>query len=42
MDFGSEYVYKYEHSSDESVSDDDDDVKLDLGRQLLPAAISAR
>jgi hypothetical protein len=27
MEFGSEYVYKYEHSSDESISDDDDDLK---------------
>ncbi|CAF1064942.1 unnamed protein product [Adineta ricciae] len=25
MDFGSKYVYKYEHSSDESISDDEDD-----------------
>ncbi|CAF1422223.1 unnamed protein product [Adineta steineri] len=24
MDFGSKYIYKYEHSSDESVSDDDE------------------
>ena len=26
MFFGSKYVYKYEHSSDESVSDDEEDV----------------
>lgn len=25
MDFGSKYVYKYEHSSDESVSDEEDE-----------------
>ena len=25
MDFGSKYVYKYEHSSDESVSDNDEE-----------------
>ena len=24
MHFGSKYVYKYDHSSDESVSDDDE------------------
>ena len=27
MDFGSEYVYKYEHSSDESISDDEEELK---------------
>lgn len=26
MYFGSKYVYKYDHSSDESISDDDDEV----------------
>ena len=24
MNFGSKYVYKYEHSSDESISDEDE------------------
>jgi hypothetical protein len=26
MDFGSKYIYKYEHSSDESLSDDEDEI----------------
>jgi hypothetical protein len=29
MYFGSKYVYKYEHSSDESVSDEDEEVAKD-------------
>lgn len=28
MYFGSEYVYKYEHSSDESISDDDEEIEV--------------
>jgi hypothetical protein len=39
MDFGSKYVYKYSHSSDESISDEEDDV-VDKDVQLfaLPEA----
>jgi hypothetical protein len=35
MDFGSKYVYKYEHSSDESVSDDEDDEIPKANNMLL-------
>lgn len=37
MFFGSKYVYKYEHSSDESVSDDDDEVKANITPMLALA-----
>ncbi len=39
MDFGSKYVYKYSHSSDESISDDEDDIpKGDVPTFALPVA----
>ena len=36
MDFGSKYVYKYSHSSDESVSDDDEEV---VDKETKPFAL---
>jgi hypothetical protein len=30
MYFGSKYVYKYEHSSDESVSDEEEEVSKNV------------
>ena len=41
MFFGSKYVYKYEHSSDESVSDDDEG-GVDNDASLLALASARR
>jgi hypothetical protein len=41
MDFGSKYVYKYSHSSDESISDEEEAV-VDDDAQLLALPIARR
>lgn len=35
MDFGSKYVYKYAHSEEESVSDDEDNALGNDNEQLF-------
>jgi hypothetical protein len=42
MFFGSKYVYKYEHSSDESISDDEEDIAKDaIATYALPVVPAA-
>jgi hypothetical protein len=36
MDFGSKYVYKYAHSEEESVSDDDNALDNDSDPLFIP------